>query len=231
MSTYLFPARSKQPGVVLLGITLLVGISLGCAWADDTSVPDRTVRQIGVMEKIIDKVLIDSPNFLVHGGDNARGLYIDEFGAVFTFEASLVGKWYDFQGIYKKFTDRFEMTTNDDGDKVFILHSGDKDDKKAQGDKEDEVLVGKKEGREDAEVYEAGKQEMIQTLIDYGETMSSLRNDQWLLIAAHLKGADYFKEMEISRLALKIKMKDLRDFASGKMSEDTAKTRVVVEEY
>jgi hypothetical protein len=189
------------------------------------------------MEKIIDKVLIDSPNFLVHGGDNARGLYIDEFGAVFTFEASLVGKWFNYQGIFQRFSDRFEITTNENGDKVFILRSPDNGDKEKQegkkGEKykEGEALFGKKEGREDAEVYQDGKTEMIQTIIDYGETMSSLRNDQWVLIAAHLKGADYFNEMEISRLALKIKMQDLRDLGSGKISEDTAKSRVVVEEY
>ena len=67
--------------------------------------------------------------------------------------------------------------------------------------------------------------------VDYGETMSSLDDGQWLLIAAHLKGADYFKEMEISRLVLKAKMRDLREFAQGKISESTAASRVIVEEY
>jgi len=40
-------------------------------------VSEKMVRQIGVMEKIIDRLLLDSENFLVYSGnDNARGLYI-----------------------------------------------------------------------------------------------------------------------------------------------------------
>ena len=233
MNTSRFRARLKQPNLVLLGIFTLVGLTFGQACAGESSVSDKMVRQIGVMEKIIDKVLIDSPNFLVSGGDNARGLYIDEFGAVFTFEASLVNKMFNFKGLFEGLSDRVEVTTNEDGDKVVIIRKDDKEEEEGKKDKEDQAgrIILKEEGREDAEVYEDGKKEMIQAILDYGETMSSLRNDQWLLIAAHLKGADYFKEMEISRLTLKAKMQDLRDFSTGKISEATAESRVVVEEY
>ena len=230
MSTSRCCARLRQSRLILLGIIALAGLSFGTAGADESSVSEKTVRQIGVMEKIIDKVLIDSPNFLVSGGDNARGLYINEFGAVFTFEASLVNKMFNFETLFKGFSDNVEVTTNEDGDKVVIIHKDDEEKKEGKKGEEPKIVL-EKEGREDAQVYEDGKKEMIQAILDYGETMSSLRDDQWLLLAAHLKGADYFKEMEISRLTLKAKMKDLRDFSAGRISEATAESRVVVEEY
>ena len=72
---------------------------------------------------------------------------------------------------------------------------------------------------------------MVQTMLDYGETMSSLRDGQWVVIAAFLKGADYFKERQISRLILKAKIDDLRDYSAGRLSESAARSRVLIEEY
>ena len=75
--------------IVLLASTILV-IGVGSSSAGEKMT--KLERQIDVMEGAIDDMLVDSPNFLVHGGDNARGLYIDEFGVIFTFDASLVSE-------------------------------------------------------------------------------------------------------------------------------------------
>ena len=48
-------------------------------------------REITVIEKVMDDMLLDSKNLLVYATDhNAHGLYLDEFGVVFSFNASLV---------------------------------------------------------------------------------------------------------------------------------------------
>jgi hypothetical protein len=223
-----FCARSKRPALILLWITtFFIGLSVSQAWADAPSIPKRTVRQIGVMEKIIDKVLIDSPNFLVHGGDNARGLYIDGYGAIFTYDASLVSQWFDYKSYFRKLGERFEITTNEDGDEIIVLRrSKDKDKDEDKDDEEAEI-----EKRDQEEVYEDGKEEMTQVLLDYGETLSALQDDQWVVLAAFLKGSEYFEEKQISRLVLKAKLGDLRSYSAGKLSESAAISRVVVEEY
>ena len=216
-------AMSKRPGLTILVITFFIGLSFSQVWADDPSASKKTMRQIGVMEKIIDQILIDSPNFLVSGGDNTRGLYIDQFGAVFGFEASLVSQWFDFGDIFSGLKDRIDIDTNEDGDRIVTI-------KKGKGDKE-EIFIEKEEGRTQEEIYNEGKEEMVQTMLDYGETMGSLRDGQWVVIAAFLKGADYFKERQISRLILKAKIDDLRAYSAGKISESAAKSRVLIEEY
>ena len=55
-----------------------------------------------------------------------------------------------------------------------------------------------------------GKQELIDALADYGETMTALRDDQWVAIAAFLGDDQYFKERQISRLVIKARARDLR---------------------
>ena len=218
--------RRKQIGCALLGLAFLAGSVTAPAGAADPD-PKKVVRQIGVMESIIDQVLIDSPNFLVHGRDNARGLYVDDFGAIFTFDASLVGRGWIFDNFVFDLKNRFEVKTNEDGDKVIILK--DPDSKKRA-----EELAKKKDDQQEydpAAMFRDGKQEMIQTLLDYGETMTSLSDEQQIVIAAFLKGSDFFKERQISRLILKARMRDLRDFTAGRIDEGAVRSRIVVEEY
>lgn len=218
-------AKCKRPALVLLAVAFMAVVSFNTVCADDPSASKKTMRQIGVMEKIIDQILIDSPNFLVSGGDNTRGLYIDQFGAVFGFEASLVSQWFDFGDIFSGLKDRISIDTNEDGDQVVTIRKFGKDGK------EEEVVIEKEKGRTEEEIYNDGKEEMVQTMLDYGETMSSLRDGQWVVIAAFLKGADYFKERQISRLILKAKIDDLRAYSAGRLSESAARSRVLIEEY
>ncbi|MBD3163060.1 MAG: hypothetical protein GF346_11600 [Candidatus Eisenbacteria bacterium] len=218
-------AVGKRICLTALGFLVLAGAA-GPAGADDPD-PKKVIRQIGVMESIVDQVLIDSPYFLVHGGDNTRGLYIEDFGAVFTFDASLVGRNWIFDNFVLDLKNRFEIKTNDDGDKVIILKDADSREQVEELEKQKET----EEEYDPETVFQNGKQEMMQTLLDYGETMTSLSNDQHVVIAAFLKGNEFFKERQISRLILKARMNDLRDFSAGRINEDTARSRILVEEY
>jgi len=218
-------SRTKRVILLTLGIAFFIGLPFSQPWAADPT-SKKTMRQIGVMESIIDKVLIDSPFFLVSGGDNARGLYIDGFGAIFTFDASLVTKRWMFlsDGIFSLDKD-FKIETDEDGDRVIVIRS------KSDKDKLKEDLEQKDEEWEPEEVFEKGKQELLQTILDYGESLSALKNEEHIVVAAFLRGSDYFKERQISRLILKAKVKDLRDFSAERINESTAKSRIEIEEY
>jgi len=63
------------------------------AQAGETS--SRLERQIEVVERGIDDMLIDSPNFLVRGRGATQGIEDEDFGLLFLFQASLTGPWYD----------------------------------------------------------------------------------------------------------------------------------------
>ena len=74
-----------------LALACLVGFSTAAVAVDE---PGRKMgRQISVFEQILDRVLIESPNFLINSRDNSRGMFVECFGAVFTFRASLVEKF------------------------------------------------------------------------------------------------------------------------------------------
>ncbi len=193
--------------------------------------PGKMERQIEVMEKILDQVLIDSPNFLVSGRGNARGLWVPEFGIIMTFDAALLEKDKDW---HFDFGEGFRIETDDKGRKVIIL------------DKDGEVLTEEIEGPEAEKkresrrpgpdspqdrLYKRGKAEIVDTLLDYGDTMSALPAGKWLAIVAFLKDTRYFDERGLSRLVLKAKIDDLRAYTANKLNEQEMVKRIVEEEY
>jgi hypothetical protein len=225
--------------VIALSTVLLAALSIP-AGAENDVVSRKMLRQLGVMEKIIDQVLIDSPNFLVSGGDNTRGLYLEEFGVLLSFEASLVnkgswdiGRWGGFQ-----------IEEDKEGRKVIVIpglsddEDKDKDKDTGKGEPEEENSEGSDRlswrdrfKGDESKLYDRGKDEIRGVLLDYGDTVSQLRDDQWLAIAAFLKDSDYFLENKISRLVIKAKMSDLRAYAAGKISEKEMIGKLVEEEY
>jgi hypothetical protein len=207
---------------------------------------EKVMRQIGIMEKILDKVLLDSPFLLVHSGDNSRGLYIDEFGAIFTFDASLTSREFDFESYLGNLPERFELKTDEDGNQVIVIKKHDeavaggqdKDSAKAKAKAkakgkgkaggvatEDEILSDR------ASRYEGAKLELMNALMDYGETMSTLQNGQYVMIGAFMKQDEFMKANRISRLLIKAKIDDLRAYTQGDIDEDTLRSRIEIEEY
>jgi hypothetical protein len=213
--------------LIALSIPFILGSLITPAWGAGS---DKVKRQIGVMESIIDEVLIDSPYFLVSGRDNARGLYLEGFGAVFGFDASLVTSDFWGRGLDIAFLEdwggKVEVDEDEHGNKIITIHKGDKD----KEEKAKEEL--KKKKKDPKEVYESGKEEMKQTMLDYGETLTFLSDDEHLVIAAFMGKMDFWKDKDRpSRMILKARMKDLRDFTGGRLSEDAAKGKIVFEEY
>jgi hypothetical protein len=221
----LVPRGALAPAVGLMAACLAV------AWpaaAPAQEVSAKALRQIGVMEKILDKVLLDSPNFLVHGSNNAHGLVIEPVGAIFTFDVSLVNQWFNLKDYLVNAPD-YEIQENEDGDQVIVLKSKKKDkDKDEDAENEDE----KAKKPLSAEILlEQGKAELVQTLLDYGETLTSLKNGQWIIIAAFVETEDFIPGQGVTRLIVKTKIDDLRSYSAGDITESVARSRVDVEMY
>ena len=213
--------------LIALSIPFILGSLITPAWGAGSK---KVTRQIGVMESILDEVLIDSPYFLVSGRENARGLYLEGFGAVFTFDASLVtspffGGGFDIK-ILEDWAGKVEVDEDEDGNKIITIQKG---DKKAEKKAKEEL---KKEKKDPKVVYEEGKEEMKQTLLDYGETLTFLGDNEHVVIAAFMGKMDFWKDKDRpSRMILKARMKDLRDFTNGSLSENAAKGKILFEEY
>jgi hypothetical protein len=248
-------------GTLLAGLLVAATLGSNPAAAANGGPAARVDRQIDLMEKVIDQILLESPNLLVYGHDVTHGLYLAEFGALFSFEASLTG---DGMGrlIDLSFLKGLKIET-EDGKVTILRESGDEGDSGDAGDAGDaedeattEYLVRLKEGevagdeladkinekkaelerrREKAlaherELFENAKTELNDALIDYGETLTALRDDQWVAIAAFLKNSDFFDERKISRLVLKVKLSDLRAYGADRITQDELRARVIVEE-
>lgn len=223
-------------GALALGVTLLIVPAV--ATAQDAAVPKRLDRKINVMEKVLNEVLRESPHWLVGGGgDYTRSIYLDEFGVIFSFDASLVnhdidGVNIDFEGL-SFLQDLKNIRIERDGDKVVVFRDTDKD---GEQDKEEEKgltieeLREKREKRE-ADRYEQGKDELIETLLDYGDTLTELRNDQYVAIAAFLENISLLEEDEITHLLIQAKVNDLRQLGEGTITRDQMLSRIRIKEY
>lgn len=217
---------------VIIAVALGLGLIASEAFGQDR--PSRKViRQINVMEKIIDQMLLDSPNLLIFGSDVTRGIYIEDFGCIFSFDASLVDKG-DHHWDWKNFG--FRVERDDDG-RVVIIGPGDDEDSEDyethEGpDSRDLERRFRDRGVEMEErLYKAGKAEIVETLLDYGDTMTSLKKGEFVTIAAALRDTNFFDRRNISRLVLKVKIDDLRAYTAGDLSEEETVRRIQMEEY
>ena len=229
--------RVRKTGMLALIILSGFAFMAAPAFATDGATPQRMLRQIGVMEKIIDKVLIDSQNVLVSGMGNTRGLYVDPFGVVFTFTASILrgdsplARLSDWSFSTKE--DQYEITIDRDGNQVITIKKGKNKAEKAKKDEKPEEERNPETAweTERQQKYANAKGELIQALLDYGETMTSLKPGQSVLIAGFMKDDDFFKEEKISRFVLKAKVDDLRAFSSGELTESAMRSKISIEEY
>jgi hypothetical protein len=84
---------------------------------------------------------------------------------------------------------------------------------------------------EQKERFEEGKKELATVLLDYGDTLTGLRDTQTVAIAAFLRRGDFFLEGDISTLVVKAKMSDLRAYANGSLSQSAMRDRITYQEY
>lgn len=203
--------------VAALMVAVLGLMAVSATAADDAAT--RLDRKVKVMERVLDEILIQSPNVVVSARGVTRGLVLDEYGALFTLEASIG-------------TDMFVMAMPEppavpigEGHEDTVIIAPRHPDRAGR---EDEWLEKSNEKR--AEQYKAFKAELIDAIVDYGVTLTELRDDQWLAVVAFLDSRPLLGGSEGGRLMLKIKMRDLRQHSAGALSRDAVEGRVIVEE-
>lgn len=195
---------------VLAGAVLLTGLSVRAdSQTGRSGRSDRLDRQIGIFEKVLDDMLVDSPNFLVQDRNEAQGTYIDGHGAMFTFRVSLNSRHWDDH--WSWFGDHVRIVF-DDKDR------GSRDDWKSREMEEEEKL------------YADGKDEIVETLRDFGAVLSSLDDSDQIELRIRLRNADYFKDHDLRKLTVTVSMADVRAFAAGDIGEQRFTDRVHFEE-
>jgi hypothetical protein len=207
---------------------LLVGLLTGDASAGPRS---KESRQIRLFEHIVDEMLVDSPNWLVQGRDETRGVYVEGHGAIFTFDASLVNSGWD--GGHKW----WNWWSDGGDDRVIIVGKGRWDDEDDDEDEDDDRdRRSRRDDWYDREMkrqerrYDRGKAEVVEMLVDFGDVLTTLPDGEYLEIEAFLERADYFYEKDLDQLSVRVKMADVRAFADGKIDEKTLVQRIETKE-
>jgi hypothetical protein len=224
-----------HPGRTLSLLSLTAGcLALaGTASAQTTAqMPAKLKKQITVMEKVIDEMLVDSKNLLVANHEPTRGVYLPEFGVLFTLDAQILspdrGEWWKNMG------KAFKVETDKHGNTVVHLNNDDDDDDSDKADKsskEKHELTKKEILKDREERYENGKKEIRDALMEYGYTLTGLREDQWVGIVAYIDDDDMFGDNEGETVLMRAKVSDLRAHDAGKLSDDAMVSRVSMEEY
>jgi hypothetical protein len=211
-----------------LACSLMLGSK---ASANDEDRPTRKMeRQIAAFERMVDEALVDSPNLLVPSRNEARGMYMDGYGLIVSFECSLVGSDMSFDH------DRswWSGWWGDDDDRVIVIDN-DWDDEIDEEDLDEDDRKALKKWREKSlsrqeKRYTRGKAELVDALIDHAEILSSLKSDDWVELQGSLRGAPYFRKNDLHRLVLRAKMADLRAFSDGKLTEDAMIQKIQTKE-
>jgi len=211
----MFMTRKRHWGLLLASLAVSVGL-ISSAVAGSDSDERRQDKQIRIFERIVDDMLVESPNWLVRSVESTRGDYRDGHGAVFSFKVNLnARRWYD-DDHWSYYHD------DDDGSHVIVI----RDDGRSKRRKEmDEDVLEREE-----KLYRRGKEEIIETIIDFGEMLTSLEDGDWIEIKGRLRGAAFFKENDLRKLSVKVKMADVRAHARGTIDEDELVARIEIKE-
>lgn len=223
-----FDGKPKSQGTRRFRTLSFCAALFACAWtapgsASAASPAEKLDRQIGIMERVIDKALIDSPYFLVSRGDNTRGLHLSGYGAIFTFDASLVHRSEFGDLVIRPGSD---LIVRKDGDDGFVIRKRGIRDWLGREGREQE-----KENRKNVgELYSKGKDELMTMLLDYGEALSGLSSGEFVTVVARLSDEYLKEEKSVKRLVLRARIDDLKAYDEGRLGESEAKSRIQIEE-
>ena len=213
--------QQRLPALAVLAI----GLVAGGAQASDPPYSDRIRHQIGSMEKSLDHLLLDSSNFLVQRGRNAHGVYIPDYGLILTFNAAINAD------------DSCVEIFGDDDDARVVIRSGARSHH--QGNRTMLRLLGvnvgshrHRHGADDSiELYQDGKAELVEMLLDQAGTLSSLPAGQWIVVSGYVDDETLREEKKITRLVLRVRTDDLKAYDDRKLSDADATAKIQVEEF
>jgi hypothetical protein len=231
--------RASWCGVAMAAGVVALAALAGPAEAQKSRT-SKMKREIRVLENILDQVVIDSRNVLVPSRQSVHGHYMSEFGVMFTTEASLLydgwppnrnGSFGNFDwGRVEQKSDRIIIHKKDHDDD----DDDDDDDDEAYDDNDDRSSRTWRTRRIERgqKLYNGVRSELIEGLIDYGDTITGLRDDEWIGVTVYFNDEHegYLDDRDISRLVIKARMGDVRDYTSGSLSRSAMEDRVVVTE-
>jgi hypothetical protein len=217
--------------LIAAAIVILVGmLAVVASAAEDGQA--RVERKIRVMERVLDEILVQSPNVLVGAGGGTRGLALEGYGAVFVIDASLgehllwaadedallggMMSWEEQRAWGRGSTD--EERTRDRQKKL--------EDGELNWEKKKKEAEEKRQQR-----FDAFKAELIDALVDYGPTLSELGDDQWVALEVFLGEQGLFGGNRGTRLEIKVKIRQLRQHSGGGLSRDAVKNAIVVTQH
>jgi hypothetical protein len=80
------------------------------------------------------------------------------------------------------------------------------------------------------ELYQEGKAELVEMLLDQAGTLSSLPAGQWIVVSGYVDDETLRDEKKITRLVLRVRTDDLKAYADRKLSDEEATAKIQVEE-
>ncbi len=184
----------------------------------------RLERQVRVMERVVDEILVQSENAAVSGLGSTRGLVLDGYGALFTVETSVIGS-----------------VAFPDGSSSFAVTVGEgwapRAPRAPRGAEEKELHEIQKQWKEQREKTAKEQKERMDALItevkgallDYGGTLGELGNESRVTIAVFWGGRASLGRASEQRLLITAQMRDLRAHLAGNLDRTTALGRITVE--
>jgi len=191
------------------------------ALADDS----RQDRQVRLFERATDQMLVDSPNFLVQSSEPTVGYYAEGQGATFTFRTSLVnGNWGNksWWKVWNHYDDGRVVIYDDDDDD---WDDDDYEDYRRSRKKRKEKSLASQEKK-----WRRGKQEIAELIADFGEVLTTIPDSEFLTIEARLRKTEFFKDNDLRKLKIKVRMSDVRAYADGTISETELEQRITTTE-
>ncbi|MDM7915801.1 MAG: hypothetical protein ACE15D_08180 [Candidatus Eisenbacteria bacterium] len=245
-----FPRPAAAAAALFLALAGCLLAALGPNTALSADTPSKLERQIEIFQRAIDEMLVDSPNFLVRGHEVTQGFEDEDAGVFFTFDASLTGMGFESGGLFRFLpwdgAHRVIVIQGDEGKekgdyivgghgirirdgKVYLKGAGSKEWKIADEGEWDSMDEGTYRQKQ-LEKFEAGKQELVDVLIDYGDLLRALPSGRSVKIIAFLKDIDLPEGRDVSKLSLRANIDDLRAYAEGRLTEADVRRRVDVRE-
>jgi hypothetical protein len=209
---------------LVIPTALAVVLAAAPARASDSPEAARIQKRISAAEKTLDHVLLDSPNFLVQRGRNAHGLYVPDFGAILTFNAqvnaddSIVEVFGDDE--HSRVIVRHDRGHRHHGPPAVMRVFGISVNRGDHGD----------EGDDPVSLYQEGKAELVEMILDQAGTLGALPAGQWIVVSGCIDDDTLRDEKQISRLVLRVRTDDLRAYADGKLDDAAAAQKILIEE-
>jgi hypothetical protein len=226
MSEKAITGRWKVTLLAIMLVTLVWLVFAAVARGDDRS--DRLDKKVRVMEKVLDEVLGQSKHVRVGMSNEATGLIVDDYGAIFLFRGEIGADIERMPGVAALLRSMEEMSEHEEEEEGEASSAPEKG--KPPKQKSLDELRKEFEAKRNGEL--AGlREELVDTVLDYGPTLAELGEDRWVMVVGVLDGgifSEYAPGGGRNTMVVKAKVSDLRQFAAGTLSRQAASTKVVV---